>query len=383
VSFDQLVSDYRSTNPAAHVRSPDIRDVVVRARRRRRRQMAGSVLGVAAAVSTGTLGLQTVRHIPPRVVADPVVNVQPATGDPHFLASTHLDLPVSFGVAGVDALWFLGRTGAGWQLEKVEAPHVTATLRVAVSITPTTLAATRDYIWVAGSADGHGELLQLSSADGSVVHTYATDGAPVAVHAVDSGTAWVTETVTGGVQVQRFDGTKHVWAKSSAVIPGAPGQRPSVTGYNRLYVDTTTGAGDTLVALDSKTLAPIATAWSVSTGSSHIRDLAYTDPLFLASSGGDHGGLWQAPFDGKSQPLATLRQLSAAPTYKVTTTKDHAWALASTADGTVLQRYDATTGANGLTVKTDVDPQQVQVLVADTHFVWLVSGSAITVYGPS
>jgi hypothetical protein len=383
VSFDQLVSDYRSGNPASRVRSPDIRDVVRRARQRRRRQVAGSVLGAAAVVSGGTVGVQTMLHGGSPFVADPVVNLQPATGDPHFLASTHLDLPVSFGVAGLDALWFLGRTDAGWQLEKVEAPRVTATLRVPVALTPTSLAATRDYIWVAGSADGHGELLQLSTVDGSTVHTYATDGAPVAVHGVDSGTAWVTETVTGGVKVLRFDGTKHSQTKGSAVIAGAPGQRPSITGYKRVYVDTTSAAGDRLTALESTALTPLASPWSVSTGSSHVRDLAYTDPMFVASVDGDHTGLWQAPFDGTSQPLPSLRQLSDSPTYKVTTTQQHAWALASTADGAVLQRYDATTGANGLTIRADVDPRQVQVLVADKHYVWLVAGSTITVYGPS
>jgi len=176
LSFDQLVEDYRNGNPSSQVRSPDIADVVKRAHRHRRRQVAGSVLSVALVVTGGAVAAQTALQRHP-VVPAPQPPLQLVLANvvgkaPHYVGETRVDLPVTFGVAGRDSLWLVGKTGdTGWQLMKIGAPEVKVTVRVTVPSEPIGVAATQRYVWVGvNGADGP-QLLQYG-VDGSALHVY-------------------------------------------------------------------------------------------------------------------------------------------------------------------------------------------------------------------
>ena len=82
-------------------------------------------------------------------------------------------------------------------------------------------------------------------------------------------------------------------------------------------------------------------------------------------------------------PATTVTQLLSLPTYKVSTTNVHAWAVSAGTSGTVLSRYDRATHAIGATIPADVPADSVSVMVVDMHYIWLVSGDKISVFGPS
>ena len=391
MSFEQLVDNYRGSNPSGGVRPPDIRDVVKRAHRHRRRQVTGGVLSAALVVSAGTLAAGSLAHkagtiTPPAPIAAPalVLVASDLVGtEPHFVGDTLVDLPVSYGVAGTDALWLVGKKGAnGWQLMKIGAPDVRVTVRVTVPSEPIGLAATARYVWVAVNGSDGPQLLQYG-ADGSAIHTYRLGAPPINVHGVNkNGAAWVTESVDGGLQVVSFDGDKQTQGATSAVIPGTPGQPATVMGGDKIFVHTRVGNDTRVSAISSKTLTSL--PWSLDFGASEVRDIAFTDPLYFAASDGPQQGFWEAPLvKSTTFPAATARQISTLPTYKVSTTDAHAWALSTGTDGTVLSRFDRATGTIGASIPTDVAADKVSVMVVDKNYIWLVAGDKISVFGPS
>ncbi|MDQ1702378.1 MAG: hypothetical protein QOF57_1630 [Frankiaceae bacterium] len=386
MSFEQLVEDYRSGNPSSQVRSPDMRDVVKRAHRHRRRQVASGVLSVAIVVTAGSVATQTIAHngaVPPAEPTLQLVAADLVGTAPHFVGETTVDLPVTYGVAGRDALWLVGKKGdAGWQLMKIGAPDVKVTVRVTVPSEPIGVAATQRYVWVGvNGADGP-QLLQYG-ADGSAIHVYPLTAPPVAVHGVDSGTAWVTETVAGGVQVARFDGDKLLAGATSKLIPGTPGTPATVMGGDKIFVHTRVGDQTHLAAISSRTLAPLP-KWSLDFGTSAVRDIAFTDPLYFAATDGPQQGFWEAPLVQKTgYPAMKATAITSLPTYKVSTTNEHAWALSAGPAGTVLQRYDRHSGTIGASISTKVAADTVSVMVVDLNYIWLVSGDKISVFGPS
>jgi hypothetical protein len=387
LSFEQLVDDYRGSNPSGLVRSPDIGDVIKRAHRHRRRQVASGVLSAALVVSAGTLAVGSLTHkagTPP--VAIPALHLVVADlvgTSPHFVGETRVDLPVTYGVAGRDALWLVGKKGDNaWQLMKIGAPDVLVTVRVTVPSEPIGVAATARYVWVGvNGADGP-QLLQYG-VDGTAIHAYPLTAPPINVHGVDSGAAWVTERVSGGVQVVSFDGDKKTQDATSKVIPGTPGDPSTVMGGDKIFVHTRVGNDTRVTAVSRKTLAPL--KWSLDFGASEVRDIAFTDPLYFAASDGPRQGFWEAPLVVKpgNFPATTVTQLLSLPTYKVSTTKEHAWAVSTGTAGTVLSRYDLATRTIGASITTAVPADKVSVMVVDLNYVWLVSGDKISVFGPS
>jgi outer membrane protein assembly factor BamB len=200
---------------------------------------------------------------------------------------------------------------------------------------------------------------------------------------VDDGTAWVTEAVPGGVQITRFDGDKQTSGATSTVIAGTPGTPATVLGGDKIFVHTRLGDQTRLVALSSRTLLALP-QWSLAFGASTLRDIAFTDPLYFAAADGPQQGFWEAPFVRKTTyPATKARQISTLPTYKVSTTNAHAWALSTAATGSVLSRYDRSTGSIGDTIVSDLPADKVSVMVVDNNYIWLVADNKISVYGPS
>ncbi len=389
MSFEQLVEDYRAGNPSSLVRAPDIGEVVKRASRHRRHQVAGGLVSVALVVTAGTLATQTVVRKSPVVAPPAQPSLHLIASDilgkaPHYVGQTRVDLPVTYGVAGHNALWLVGKKDdGGWQLMKVGAPDVTVSVRVTVPSEPIGVAATQRYIWVGvNGADGP-QLLQYA-ADGSAVHVYPLAAPPLAVHGVDKGTAWVSERVPGGVQVARFDGDAQVAGATSKLVPGTPGTPATVMGNDKIFVHTRVGTDTRLVAISSRTLAPLP-KWSLDFGASTVRDIAFTDPLYFAAADGPQQGFSEAPLvpTGGNFPATTVTTISRLPTYKVSTTNAHAWALSLGPTGSVLSRYDRSGGGIGATIATDVKADSVSVMVVDSNYIWLVAGNKISVFGPS
>ena len=385
MSFEQLVQDYRSSNPSAGVGRPDLGDVVKRAHRHRRRRVAGSVLSVALVAGAGTIAAQSVVHNPSAPPVEPAIHLVAAQGTPHFIAATHIDLPVTYGVAGTDALWLVGRkSDGGWQLMKVGAPDVLVTVRVTVPSEPIGVAATDRFVWVGvNGADGP-QLLQYGS-DGSALHAYPLAAPPVTVHGVNkTGDAWVTESVASGLQIVHIDGNKQMVGTTSKVVAGEAGKPASVMGgHERIFLNTRAEGRSRLTALSRSSLA-LQPQWSLDFGASEIRDIAFTDPLYFAASDGPQQGFWEAPLVAKTgYPAQSATSILTLPTYKVSTTNAHAWALSAGPDGTVLSRYDRASRSIGATIPTDVPADKVTVMVVDKNYIWLVAGDKISVFGPS
>lgn len=369
--FDRLVTDYRRSNCATLVRSPDVRDVVRRAARHRRRQVVASAASAALVIGGAFAGVQSFAGRPA-----PEVNLVATTGTPRALAGIPIDLHATQGVAGTDALWLVGQRSGDWKLAKVTAPSATVVLEVALDRGVTGLAATPRFVWLAQEDEQGGTLKQIDSATGATITSYPLPNRPVAVHATDAGLAWVTEASTAGITVRRVDGISRAVGEPSRVIPGEPGTPASVVGGDRIFVHTRVDGMTRVTALSSKSLK--LQKPSLSFGSSQVRDIAFTEPIYLAIPEGDGRGFWTAPnLTDAPQRLLDL------PTHKVTTTKENAWALSSTVDGARLSRYDRASAVIGTTIDVPVDPADVDVLVADKHFVWLVDDDRISVFGPS